>query len=326
MLIWFYLMIVMVIVLGGSLYGVSFEESRIASIDQSRDKAFYLAEAGIDQKLQELRLGNLNPATGALATGTYLSAYNPVTGQVTSTGTVDGVTSTITAVVKKLQPPGVRGTISAGSGVTVNGRFTIDGRDHDVNGALNGNPGTYGISSGGRINQGGAASIGGNGIAPADPANPLTIEENATQNVFTTPEAALGLPAGSLDSYKTSTPPQTPFNGIVYLTDDWTAPNLGDAANPSTGILIVHNSSNSAVLKNVHGYFKGLIIVDNLTHINGNAQIIGGAIIQNANNNSIGNGNAELKYSSEVLAGLPTANYSIISWEDKRNYPQYQYA
>lgn len=326
MLIWFYLMIVMLIILGGGLYGLSFQESRLASIDQTRDKVFYLAEAGVDQKLQELRIGNMNAANGVLATGSFTATYNALTGQIISTGTVDGVTSTITAVVKKLQPPGVRAAISAGVGVTLNGNFTVDGRDHNADGTLNGNPGTYGISSVGSINQGGAATIGGNGIAPQDPADPLTIEENATQNVFTTPEEALGLPAGTLDSYKTSTPPQTPFNGIVYLTEDWIAPNLGNENNPSTGILIVHNSTNSAVLKNVHGYFKGLIIVDNLTHINGNAEITGGAIIQNASGNSIGNGNAEVKYSSDVLSNLPTANYSIVSWEDNRNYPQYQYS
>ena len=326
MLIWFYLMIVTLIILSGSLYGLSFQESRVASIDQSRDQAFYLAEAGLDQKIQELRTGNADPSNGALTTGSYAVTYDAATGRVSSVGTADGTTRTITAVVKKMTPLGIRAAISAGEGITINGDFIVDGRNHDANGNLTGEPGTYGISSAGSISQGGSTEIGGNGIAPADPADPLSIEENATQNVFTTPEEALGVPVGSLDTYKTSTAPQTPFHGIVYMTEDWIAPDLGDEDDPSTGVLIVHNGNNTALLKNVHGHFKGLIIVDNLTHINGNAEILGGAIIQNASGNSIGNGNAEVKYSSTILSNLPTAGYSMVSWEDSGNPDQYQYS
>ena len=159
-----------------------------------------------------------------------------------------------------------------------------------------------------------------------NPANPATIEQNAS-NRYTTPEAALGLSSGSLDQYKTSTPPSLPMSGIVYYTGDlWNAPDFGDEDNPSTGILIVHNSGSTATLKNMHGYFKGLIIADDLVHINGDAVVIGGIILQKSTGNTVGNGSAEVKFSSSVLQNLPAANYQIVSWEDAKGTTPYTYS
>ena len=288
MLIWFYLLIVTLMIMGGSLHALTFRESQLIAIDQSRNRAFYLAEAGIDRKLQELRVGNVNAVSNAtLGDGTYSVTYDSTTKQITATGTDNGVTKTLVAVVSKTAPPGFKGAITAVGNIAFNGNISVDGRDHDSSGNLTGDAGTYGASSGGTITQGGSSTIGGNGFSPALPANPAAIEQHA-DNAFTTPEAVLGVTAGSLDQYKTSTPPATPMSGIVYYTgDSWVAPNFGTPDNPSTGILIVHNSTSDALLKNVHGSFTGVIITDDLVHINGDAVIIGGVFLQKQTGNTV---------------------------------------
>ncbi|MBI3999929.1 MAG: hypothetical protein HY351_04870, partial [Candidatus Omnitrophica bacterium] len=275
-LIWFYLLVVMLIITSGSLFALSFQESQLTAIDQSRNKAFYLAEAGIDWKLKELRSGT-TPATPSFAEGNFSVSYCQSTASGTtpapaapcaydqpdmiiSSGTVSGITKTIVAVILKQKPPGAKAGITSEGNMSFNGNIAVDGRDHDANGNLTGDPGTYGASSGGIVTQSGSSDIGGNGFVPTSPANPASIQQNA-DNPFTTPEELLGLEAGSLDQYKTSTPPsEMPFNGIVYYTgDSWIAPDFGTDADPSTGILIVHNAAGNALLKNVHGTFKGII-------------------------------------------------------------------
>ena len=319
-LIWFYLLIAMLVILGGSLYELPFQESRLITIDQSRDKAFYLAEAGLDQKLAELRGGNTNNISStSFGEGSYSVTYNATTKQIQSTGTVNGISKTVISVVSKTTPPGVKGAMTSAGNMSFSGNIQVDGRDYDSSGNLTGSSGTYGASAGGTITQSGSSDIGGNGIAPASPANPATIEQNATGNTYSTPEELLGVSAGSLDQYKTSTTPSLPMSGIVYYTgSSWIAPDFGDSSNPSTGVLIVHNTTSDALLKNVHGTFKGIIIADNLVHINGTAEIIGG-VIAKTSTGTTGDGSAEVKYSSSVLSNLPTAKYSIVSWEDTQN-------
>ena len=334
MLIWISILTTVLMIMSGTLYEIFFQESRLVNINGARNKAFYLAEAGVDKKLTELRVNNLNPTSSTLGGGSYSATYctstsNPScsSNRIVSVGTTDGISKTLTVVVKKLLPKGVRGAISANGDVALNGSIIVDGRNYNENGTAIVDSGTYGISSGGTVNQGGSSKIGGNGIAPAKPANPVTIEENATDNIFTTPEEVLGLDPGSLDQYKTSTPPSSSFNGIVYLTTDWTSNvNFGDASHPSTGILIVHNSSGNALLKNLHGTFKGIIIADDLVHINGDAELIGGVVLQKSSGNTVGNGSAWVKYSTEAMSKYGSLNYSIVSWEDNQNYPSYTYS
>ena len=320
MLIWFYLLIAVLVIMGGSLYALSFQESQLISIDQSRDKAFYLAEAGLDRKLQELRSANTNNISStSLGDGVYSVTYDNTTKQIRSIGTVNGLSKTVITVVSKIPPPGAKAAITSAGNMSFSGNIQVDGRDHDSNGNLNGDSGTYGASAGGTVTQSGSSDIGGNGIAPASPANPATIEQNATGNTYSTPEALLGVASGSLDQYKTSSPPSLPMSGIVYYTgDSWIAPDFGTDSTPSTGILIVHNTTSNALLKNLHGTFKGIIIADDLVHVNGDAEIIG-AIIANTSTGTTGLGSAEVKYSSEILSNLPTGNYSIVSWEDTQN-------
>ena len=332
MLIWFYLLITVLVITGGSLYGLAFQESMLIMIDQSRDKAFYLAEAGLDQKLVQIRAGNLNSTSGSLSEGSYSVSYCPKTvsgatspcannqpGQIISIGTVNGATKKVVAVVTKTVPPGVKGALTSQGDISFSGDIQVDGRDHDSSGNLTGASGTYGASSGGIVSQGGSSDIGGNGVAPSSPANPVTIEQYQTDNAWTNPEELLGVSTGSLDQYKTSNVPSFPMSGIVYYTGSQIiAPDFGSSSTPSTGILIIHNTNANALLKNAHGTFKGLVIADDVVHINGNASIIGG-VIAKTSTQTTGNGSAQIYYSSSVLSDLPTGNYTLVSWEDTQN-------
>lgn len=318
-LIWFCLLITILLITSSAIYGLSFQESKLVEIDKFRNQAFYLAEAGLDKKLQQIRAGDLtNISSTSFSGGTYATTYDAAAKMITATGTYNNVTRVVKAKVTKTLPPGVKGAITAAGDAAFNGSIVVDGRDHDSSGTVTG-AGTYGISSGGTVNQGGSSTIGGNGFAPADPANPAAIEQNAS-GATTNPEAAIGVAAGTFDAYKTSTIPSLPMSGIVYYTgDEWIAPDFGDATNPSTGILIVHNSTGTALLKNIHGSFNGLIIADDLIHINGDAVVNGGVILQKSTGNTIGNGNAHVNYSSTVLSDLPAGDYDIVAWEDTNN-------
>jgi len=319
-LIWFLLLITILLITSGGIYGLSFQESRLVEINKYRNQAFYIAEAGLDKKLKTLRGGDTsNIASTSLGAGSYSVTYNATTKQIRSTGVVNGVSRTVVSVVTKTTPPGVKGAITSAGNASFSGDIQVDGRDHDNSGNLNGATGTYGVSTGGTVTQSGSSDIGGNGIAPSSPANPASIQQNASDNAYTTPEELLGVAAGSLDQYKTSTTPSLPMSGIVYYTgSSWIAPDFGSSSSPSTGILIVHNATADALLKNVHGTFIGLIIADNLIHVNGTAEIIGG-IIAKTSTGTTGDGSAEVKYSSTVLNNLPSSSYSIVSWEDTQN-------
>ncbi|PIQ86588.1 MAG: hypothetical protein COV74_04210 [Candidatus Omnitrophica bacterium CG11_big_fil_rev_8_21_14_0_20_45_26] len=323
-LLWVYFVTVILGLSSLALYNLALWQTKTQVIELNREKAFYYAEAALDQKLQELRLGNVaDIALSNIGQGSYAAVYDAGEKTITATGTTNGATRTIVAKIKKTIPPGVRGAISGNGDMSTNGGIVVDGRDHDTNGNVIGN-GTYGLATSGSYSQSGSSQVGGNGVAPADPAEPGTVEEDGP-GVATTPEEALGLAPGALDAYKTTTTPTLPMNNqIVYMTDnegsnEWIAPDFGTAENPSTGILIFHNESGTAKLKNLKGYFHGIIITDDIEHINNNVEILGAVIVM-ANDKNIGNGNAYVKYSSIAIGNTPlAANYSIISWEDMLN-------
>ena len=328
-LIWFYFLIVILMITSGAVFGLSFQEAKLISIEQNRTKAFYLAEAALDQKLEEIRSSNLDDIGSTdFGDGSFTADYDSSTKKITATGTVNGTTATVVAVVSKTIPPGVKGAISAVGNITFSGNVNVDGRDYNSSGVLTGDDGTYGASSGGTITQSGSSTIGGNGIAPAHPANSAAIEQNSGYS-YTTPESVLGLSAGSLNDYKHSTVPTLPMSGIYYYTGDLidaSALSFGTSTSPSTGILILHNSTGTSQLKNMHGYFKGLIITDDLVHINGDAIVLGGVVLQKSTGNTVGNGDADVLYSSSVLSDLPLSDYSIVSWEDTKSPASYEYS
>jgi hypothetical protein len=217
------------------------------------------------------------------------------------------------AVVAAISPkivvntPPVRGAVTARTNVQVIGNITVDGRDHDSTGALNGQPGLFGVSTCDALIESGSAQIGGNGQLPLeskDTTGKLSIISEQKVPVsasLASPEAFLGLPAGSLDEYK-STTLTTPFHGIRYVTN-----TIGpiDFGNYSSGILIVHNTFKTAEMHLNQGKFIGLVIVDKMAKINGKAEILGSVVtLGETDVSTFGNGGANINYSSYVMNNL----------------------
>ena len=80
-----------------------------------------------------------------------------------------------------------------------------------------------------------------------------------------------------------------------------------------TGILILHNSSTNAEIKNINsGTFKGLLIADDMVHIH--TDILGAVVCLSptpSEGNCIGNGNGNVLYSSTAIKkGISDASSS----------------
>lgn len=328
MLISVYFLIIVLLAGMTALYGFALADWRAAARSDWSLQAFHAAEAGIDAKMDALNSADIDPSlTGTITfskvgmTAIYEAEYSTAedgTEQIVSTGTVylDGdakASRTVQVTLDKASfgvPPGAISITGESSSL---GGVNIDGRDHDQDGNLTGDPGVPGIATpAGSFNQGGSSTVGGNGAAPALPANPAAIE-TGVDPLGSTPEEILGLAPGALDAYKSATPPTAPFSGINYVTGDWTSADIDG----SSGILIVHNDASTALLKNIHGTFKGLIIADDVVHINAGTLILGAVFGLKSDGVTIGNGNSDIKYSSEVLANLPLATYHVTSWQDQ---------
>lgn len=320
-LIVLYVFVFVLVVLMASLYAMSSGEIHSASSDAYLIQAFYLAEAGIDKQLADLNNGgSTSVGSFALGSGNASVVFDNDGSAIVSTGTVNDFDGsvTITVTVENLSlSVNVDSALRCASNLTTNGSITIDGRDHYANGNLNGDPGVYGIvTTATTYTQSGSSKVGGNGAAPAKPYNPVAVKVHADP-FPTTPEEILGLEPGSLDAYKTSTPPGENFSGIVYYTGDaWNPVNFGTF---SSGILIVHNADADALMKNVHGNFNGIIITDELEHLNGDMVVNGAILTTSQDGNVIGNGTAIVNYSSEVLANLKVPIYKVTSWKDQYN-------
>lgn len=221
-------------------------------------------------------------------------------------------------------PPTVKAAISTNNPVQTLGTLEVDGRDHDKNGNLIAASGTLGIWSTNTITQGGSSEIGGtvSGVdeEPDKPAPAGTISPNQTYTggYPNTPDsilggAANGFPAGklkqiALSSYNGSqycTNPVTlsyPLKGVTYVElpsgSIWTSSNI-----EGSGILVIHNSTCNAVIKNENlGTFKGLIIADDIVHIH--TTIIGAIIALSptpSEGNCIGNGSGDVLFSRRAI-------------------------
>ncbi len=177
----------------------------------------------------------------------------------------------------------------------------------------------------------------------------LTYEENSPTYVeyddgvvWHTPEDALGLEEGALDSYKQSgsqygaNRPDT-LSGITYITDDFgstgTCATTGGCGNiQGTGVLIVHNplyhprehdpddplynaakANNPAYapanVGNINGgVFKGIIVADKVDKINGNVEIYGAVLsLTEIDVDIVGSGTAIIKYSCDAIQLVESA-------------------
>lgn len=142
----------------------------------------------------------------------------------------------------------------------------------------------------------------------------------------TSPDVMFGVPGGTLqafcqaqgtyfatqtdyENYRLANGGNLPGGRVYYLGfDSWLPANLSETMNESPSILIHHNATGDAVMKNVHFQFKGLIIGDKVTHINGSFYLVGAfmSFANQAIGNNFGNGAAVIRYSSEALGGLPS--------------------
>ncbi len=112
-----------------------------------------------------------------------------------------------------------------------------------------------------------------------------------------------------------------PSSKIIYADfPTWLPVNLGSTLNASPSVIVHHSATGDALMKNVHGAFKGVLLCDYMEHLNGDFALVG-AIMSFGNQaigNAYGNGNATIKYSSSVLGGLPAAGTAstvrIMSW------------
>ncbi|MBD3346305.1 MAG: hypothetical protein GF401_14720 [Chitinivibrionales bacterium] len=160
--------------------------------------------------------------------------------------------------------------------------------------------GLFGVSTCGSVSIGGSSATGGKGKAPDKKGEkPGTVERRPTCEGYpVTPEEILGLPKGALQKYYTNECPADGYRGLLYTDRDCDV--------TGAGIYICHNKWGTAELTNFHGEFRGLIIADRVTKVNGNGKVIGGIITLSdlQGSNKFGNGNARIKYSSSVFNKL----------------------
>jgi hypothetical protein len=111
--------------------------------------------------------------------------------------------------------------------------------------------------------------------------------------------------------------------GVVLFLDfqKWQPAELGELMNDPPSVIIHHTDAGDAVMKNVHGSFKGLIFADFVEHLNGDFTLLGAlmSFADEAYGNTFGNGSANILYSSEVLMNLPSAGpperrARVLSW------------
>jgi len=114
---------------------------------------------------------------------------------------------------------------------------------------------------------------------------------------------------------------KVPGGKVLYCDFDLFEPvDLGSSFNSPPSIIVHHNPTGTAMMRNLHGMFAGLLMADFVEHINGDFVIVG-AVMSFSNQafgNAFGNGNAFIKLSTQVLAQLPTAggpsNVRIKAW------------
>lgn len=302
--------------------------------------AFNIAEAGKEFALAELRSGKKVPFPDSTVIFYSNSPFSSGTFSVTCYGnsSLDTITLISTGKIGDQKAileakcliqyndftisASVDAAITTRSEVTVSGNITIDGRDHDTSGAVIGT-GKKAIKSCDKITQTGNSKIGGDGTAPAKNVTDPIIEEYVGDGGYPeTPEQMLGLPEGSLNQFKTSKLPALPFSGIVYLVPPDDSINIPDLKG-SRGLLIIHNDDKDAKMMNFDGKFTGLIIADQVHHINAGAEIIGAiyTLSEDPGTNAFGNGDAHILYSSAVIdainnitVSVADAEFKILSW------------
>jgi hypothetical protein len=257
----------------------------------------------------------------------------------------DGSRRAVEVVLAKTGAPatgGFRAAIMSRGPIAINGTITVDGRDHDLAGSLlSPAAGVLAISSMSTFDRGGNGKVGGTslmGINYALSKSTTDVTAVTEQNTTAwgnpaTPEQVLGMAA--TDALKTIA--QSGVNGSQYVTDPsaihfplsgvtYVEPPDGhvwDAIDfhESSGILIVHNATTNAVVKNTNGgTFAGIIIADDYIHIHDD--ILGVIVTLTtgpSEGNVIGNGSGTVNYSSQAVSNALSnlvSHEKILSWRE----------
>jgi hypothetical protein len=242
----------------------------------------------------------------------------------------------------------INSAITGHSNIKTLGDMIVDGRDHDLNGNVIPNNGTYAIVTTQTYVQGGNTMLGGTPLTGIDLApvktgwDSVVLQNYVWPGAFpTTPEEVLGGEAAgippnffkylAISGYNGSqyvTNPASlrfPLRGVTYVElPNGTEWNPADLGTTGTGLLIVHNDLRTARMENMNAtLFRGLIIVDDLMHIHTN--IIGAVFVLTENpysGNCIGNGTGDIMFSRMALdealggTGMNLAYLTILNyWE-----------
>lgn len=244
-------------------------------------------------------------------------------------------TGVATIVIPKTQivMKDIKSALTARSDIKINGNIVIDGTDHYADGKPNTEKNavdavairTTGIVNIKNENPNKVTLIGA-GEGASDSYGQDAVEK-VSSLPFETPEEYLGLDSNSLDSYKdtisktNSSFNNNGFNGIRYLTgiSGTLSLNLGT----SSGIIIVHNENGDAKVSiNANDRFKGIIIIDQMSMLNGNGRVTGAIVALNKSSEitKFGNGTAKILFSSQVIRNIMDYCKNIdlkeISWRE----------
>jgi hypothetical protein len=247
-------------------------------------------------------------------------------------------------IVTAMKPVEMPAGVTANTNVAANGGMTIDGRDHDVNGNVIPNSGTWAISTTTITELQANTWLGStkndidHGLMREN--DPAMDEANFVQTGIVWPDGfpvtpdlvmggePAGYPDGTLKKIAKSglegsqyvgseTNPPTgpndlnwPLQGVTYvelgLGQSWLSVDFGS---DSRGILVVHNATTTSEIKNLNsGTFRGLVIADDISHVHGD--VIGAVIVLTDNppsGNVVGNGGGSVMYSSKVIQIYTTA-------------------
>jgi hypothetical protein len=112
-----------------------------------------------------------------------------------------------------------------------------------------------------------------------------------------------------------------PGGKIIYCDfPTWLPAQLGANFNSPPSIIVHHTAGGTALMKNVHGNFCGLMLCDGVEHLNGDFILLGAlqSFAPQSYGNAFGNGNAFVKLCTAALNNLPTAgnaaNVRIKGW------------